>query len=370
MAAEVTSRTRRTPEHPRTRRHTHALMSAPRTQPTRPIERITRVLPLVSVIVPMLNEAGFIEACLDGFAAQTYPAERLEIIVVDGGSTDGSRETVESRAGGPLTIRIIANPERKAASAFNHGVDAAHGNVICLFSSHGVPDRGYIAASVAALAEAGADGVGGRYEHVGLDPVANAIGLAMVSPFGMASPHRSATTRCEVDTISHPAYRRSSLFVIGPFDERLERNSDYELNWRMRDAGMRLVFDPSISSIYRPRGSVAALARQFWWYGRWKERVVRRHPRSMRVRHAVPPIAVVAAALAPLALRHRGGRPAVVAAGLAYAGLVATAVRRAQPTQHDADGITLAVCFPVMHAAWGAGFVASLLEELVPGRNR
>lgn len=215
----------------------------------------------------MRDELGHIEACLDAFAAQTHPADRLQVIVVDGGSQDGSRALVDERAAVTPWLEVVDNPLRKAAAAFNCGLRAARGEVFCLFSAHGVPDPEYVARSVAVLAETGATGVGGRYDHRGEDPTSNAIGRAMVSPVGMASPHRYAAERTVVDTISHPAYRLEDLEGVA-FDESLERNSDYDFNWRLRSEGKVLVFDPSVASVYRPRPSLTALGRQFWWYGR------------------------------------------------------------------------------------------------------
>jgi GT2 family glycosyltransferase len=207
--------------------------------------------------------------------------------------------------------------------------------------------------------------VGGRYLHVGRDAASNAIGLAMVSPFGMASPHRFAGARREVDTISHPAYRREALVDVGPFDESLARNSDYELNFRLRDRGHRLIVDPSISSVYRPRGSLRALARQFWWYGRWKVRVAKRHPKSLRARHLVAPAAVVALALSPVAVRSRPGRRFIGLGTASYTVVAIAATVRARPREHRADVVTLLAAFPVMHVSWGAGFLASVLEDTV-----
>lgn len=320
--------------------------------------------PMVSVVVPMLDERSFIGPCLDGFAAQTYPHELLEVIVVDGGSTDGSRQEVEVRAKREPWVRIVDNPRRKASAAFNLGVEAAEGDVICLFSAHGVPDPSYVERSVAVLGETGAAGVGGRYLHIGIDRVSNAIGLAMVSPFGMASLHRFAGSRQDVDTISHPAYRREALLAVGPFDEALERNSDYELNYRLRVNGFRLVFDPSICSIYRPRGSLRALARQFWWYGRWKARVVRRHPDSLKPRHLAAPALVMGLAASPVLSVSRRGRRLVMLTLAAYGGLIACSVKRARPRQHDASPVVLAAAFPVMHVSWGAGFWVSAIEDV------
>lgn len=320
--------------------------------------------PLVSVCVPMRDELGHIEACLDAFAAQSYPSDRLQVIVVDGGSTDGSRALVDRRAAAAPWIEVVDNPARKAAAAFNCGLRAARGEVFCLFSAHGVPEPDYVARSVAVLAETGASGVGGRYEHVGEDRVSSAIGRAMVSPIGMASPHRYASARAVVDTISHPAYRREDLGDL-TFDEGLERNSDYDFNFRLRAEGRTLLFDPSVGSVYRPRPSLAALGRQFWWYGRWKERVVRRHPGSLRPRHLVAPAFVASLGVGAVASLTPVGRRVLLAELAAYAAIVATGTAAARPRRHGADPVTLAASFGVMHACWGAGFLASAIEDAV-----
>lgn len=324
--------------------------------------------PMVSVVVPMLNESSFIGECLAGFAEQDYPSNRFEVLIVDGGSIDGSRELVETLAAKYSWIRIVENRARKAAAAFNRGVAAARGEVVCLFSAHGIPDVRYLSASVAALYETGAVGVGGRYLHVGLDPASNAIGAAMVSPFGMASPHRFASSRGDVDTISHPAYWRDALIECGEFDETLERNSDYELNHRLRRRGGRLLFDPSIVSTYRPRGSLRHLARQFWWYGRWKVRVIEQQPESLKIRHVVAPMAVLAAVLSPAVALAPRGRKAVAIGAFAYAVAVGGAVVHARPREHGANPFVLAAAFPVMHVSWGAGFLASVFDDSVMRR--
>lgn len=320
--------------------------------------------PTVTVVIPMRDEAGFIDACLEGFASQSYSVDHLDVVVVDANSTDGSRQWVDDYTTRNPWCRVIENPIGTAASGFNRGIEAAKGDFVCIFSAHGVPADDFIEAAVRVLEDTGAEGVGGLYLHEGLDPVSNAIGLAMVSPFGMASPHRSANTRRVVDTISHPVYRRSALREVGPFDESLHRNADYELNWRMRDLGMTLVFDPSIRSVYRPRPSLKALSSQFWWYGKGKAGVARRHPRSTRPRHLVPPAAVAGLALSPVALGSSAGRRLAFLGAATYVVLCAAATAQSKPSEHDADATTLMACFPTMHLSWGTGFLLGLVQDL------
>src|SRR5581483_11784829 len=180
---------------------------------------------------------------------------------------------------------------------------------------------------------------------------------------GMASPFRYARERRVVDTIGHPVYRADVLREVGGFNESLERNSDYELNFRLRRAGHELVFDPSIVSTYRPRESLLALVRQFWAYGRAKAFVVRDHPASLKPRHAVPPLAVLAAVAAPFAWQHRAGRPAVGVAVSVYVGAAAAATIAATPRRHSASPAALMAAFPLMHLSWGSGFLWTLVRR-------
>ena len=326
--------------------------------------------PVVTIAVPMLNESRYIVACLDSFAAQDYPLDLLDVMVIDGGSDDGCRMVVQAYADSHPWVRIVDNPEGSASSGFNVGMNQAYGEVVCLFSSHGVADRDYVSHSVAALHRSGAAGVGGSYRHEGLDGVSNAIGAAMVSRVGMASPHRFADAARDVDTISHPAYWRHAMLDIGGFDQSLMRNSDYEFNFRMREAGYRLHLDPAIGSVYRPRPNLNSLFRQFWYYGKWKARVAEQHPASLRPRHLVAPAAAAGAALTPLLIADRRTRGLVGLGWAAYAAVIAFGVASVDRKEREVSVPALAAAFPVMHMAWGAGFIKSVIERILGGNEK
>jgi succinoglycan biosynthesis protein ExoA len=316
--------------------------------------------PTVSVAVPMLNEGRHIIPCLRSFAAQTWPKHKLDVMVIDGGSEDGSELLVEAFAAQNPWVRIVPNPLGSAAAAFNVGMNQARGEVVCLFSAHGVADPDYVQRSVEALHRSG-------YRHEGIDPTSTAIGLAMTSPVGMASPHRFATGAQDVDTISHPAYWRDAMLAVGGFDENLARNSDYEFNYRMRVAAHRLHFDPAIGSVYRPRASLNALFRQFWYYGKWKARVVEQHPGSISPRHVAAPLAVLGALTTPVLFLLKPLRPLrsmAVVGWSAYLALIGYGVKKAEPRRHRASVVKLAAAFPTMHSAWGSGFLKSVLDRI------
>lgn len=320
--------------------------------------------PMVSVVVPMRDEIDTIEECIRTFDEQDHPKDALDVIVVDGMSTDGSRGLVEQLARSRSWLRLIDNPERIASAAFNKGLDAAKGDYVALISSHGSVGPDFVRRSLRVLQETGAAGVGGKLIHQGHDPTSRAIGLAMTSPFGMASPFRYASTRREVDTIGHPLYRKAIIDDVGGFDQTLDRNSDYELNQRVRNAGHHLVFEPSIVTTYHPRSTLPKLARQFWDYGRWKAQIVRTDPTNLRWRHVIPPAFVAGLVSAPVAARSRAGRRVALSACLAYAGLLAAASRAAARSAVDADVKTFVAAFPTMHVAWGAGFLRGLLQRI------
>lgn len=319
-------------------------------------------IPMVSVVIPMRDEVTTIESCLRTFDQQDHPHDALDVIVVDGMSSDGSRDVVERLAQGRPWLRMVDNPARIASAAFNRGVEAAKGEFVCIVSSHGSVGPDFVSRSLQVLQESRAAGVGGKLVHEGRDPVGRAIGLAMTSPYGMASPFRYAASRREVDTIGHPMYRKEVLDRVGTFDETLDRNSDYELNQRIRNAGYALVLDPEIVTTYHPRTTLPKLARQFWDYGRWKAQIVRRDPSNLRWRHVVPPVFVVGVALAPAAATTPRGRVALTAAVLTYGAGLGGAVAKARPAAKDADLPTFVAAFPVMHATWGAGFLRGLVS--------
>lgn len=305
----------------------------------------------------MLNEIGFIEACIRGIQDQTCPSSWIrEILVVDGGSTDGSRELVLDLAAKDPRVRLIDNPRVVAAAAANIGIENATTDMLCFLSAHGVPDLDYVEKSVLALVETGAVGVGGSYRHEGLGERSMAIGLAMASPFGMASPHRIATTRQEVDTISHPVFLRQAMLEAGGYNEDLHRNEDYEMNYRLRKNGGVLVFTPEISTVYRPRPGLSDLAKQFFAYGEGKTAFLYLHPEAIKIRHLIPPLVIaLGASLGLASIFSPLARRLLAAGGVAYSAGVTAATIAARPSANGASSSTFVAALPTIHVSWGSG---------------
>jgi len=251
--------------------------------------------PVVSVVIPMRNEARYIERCLDALVAQTYPAERIQVLVIDGISTDASPALVERYVRAHPNFQLLKNPQQITPVAFNIGIHHSRGEIIAIVSAHAVVDQDYFRRCIQTLGSTDADCVGGVIETVGETWTAKAIALAQSSPFGVGSAlFRYATQPCYVDTLAFGAYPRAVFDRIGLFDEELVRNQDDEFNFRLTQAGGKIWLDPQIKSIYFSRGTLRGLWKQYYEYGFWKVRVIQKHGRPASLRHLVPALFVLA----------------------------------------------------------------------------
>ena len=320
--------------------------------------------PVVTLVVAMRNEAGSLAACLGSILDQDYPQDRLEILVYDGGSTDGSQRIASELLRGRPMAAVRANPRRIQAAAWNMGIADATGDVLGILSGHARIGRGYVRAAVAALSATGADMVGGPVHAVGEGVVAEAIAVATSSPFGAGGARFRLADRVEqVDTVYMGVAARST-YARFPFDEEMVRNQDDELSYRLLDAGARIVCDPAIVSEYRSRSTLRGLVRQYFAYGFWKVRVVQKHPAQVRLRHLVPPVFVVALGLAAVGVAAGGplrlGGLAVIGAYLVAN--VAAAVRVAGGRGRVRLLPVLPLVFLSLHVAYGAGFLVGLVR--------
>jgi GT2 family glycosyltransferase len=227
----------------------------------------------------------------------------MEVLVVDGRSTDRTRAIVaELAATNPHAwVQLLDNPHRIASTALNIGIRAARGEIIARVDGHAILAPDYLRRCVETLVATGADNVGGLMRPQGHGYVARCIALATRSRFGIGNSRFHYDERGgEVETVYLGCFRRSIFERIGLFDEGLVRNQDDELNDRIVAAGGRIWLSPHIRSTYVGRGSFRALWRQYYQYGYWKVRVLRRHPGARRLRHLAP--AVLVASLSSSAL--------------------------------------------------------------------
>jgi len=252
----------------------------------------------VSVIIPCYNEENTIGLLLDALYEQTFPRERLEVIIADGMSTDRTRQRIREiqKEHPDLAIRVVDNPKRHIPAGLNLAIEAARGDVIVRLDAHSVPRTDYLSICCQALEANLGDNVGGVWEirPRGQTWQARSIAVAAAHPFGVGDARYRYTESAQiVDTVPFGAFRKGLVEKIGAYDETLLTNEDYEFNVRVREAGGTVWLDPSIRSTYYARPTLVELARQYWRYGFWKARMLRRYPNTLRWRQALPPLFVL-----------------------------------------------------------------------------
>ena len=317
-------------------------------------------LPLVSVIMPIRNEAEHIERCLDAVVGQDYPVDRLDVIVVDGMSDDDTREITSGYVQGYPNVHLLDNPQRIVPTALNIGIRAARGDIIIRVDGHTTIAPDYIHQCVTTLERTGADNVGGRMDAQAPGYFGKAVALATSSPFGVGNSRFHYSRKEEwVDTVYLGAYRREVFDRIGLFDEELVRNQDDEFNYRLSACGGRILLCPQIRSQYTNRSSPRKLWRQYFEYGYWKVRVLQKHPRQMQWRQFVPPAFVMALLVALGLSALKVFWPlALIAGSYMVANLAACLwIARRCGLQY----LVLPVVFSILHLSYGTGFLNGLI---------
>ena len=324
-----------------------------------PVDR----LPSVTVVMPVRNEGAFMRRSLGAVLAQDYPPDRLEVIVADGLSDDGTREIVRELLPAHPRLRLLDNPGRIAPTGMNAGIAAATGDVIVRVDGHTIVAPDYVRECVAALARTGAQTVGGRMDAASATPFGQAVALATSSRFGVGGSRFHYSDREEpADSVYLGAWRRDVFSRFGLFDEELVRNQDDEFNYRIQAGGGRVMLCPRIRSVYFGRSTPRSLWRQYFQYGVWKVRVMQKHPSQMRWRHYVPAafVSTVAAAAALAALWPPAAVTLAVTAALYTGAAVMFAVATVRLARRWDLLPRVVVVFALLHVGYGAGFLVGL----------
>lgn len=328
----------------------------------------------VSVVIPCQNESRFIGPCLDSVLAGDYPTALMEILVVDGRSTDATRDIVREYVAQHPNIRLLHNPRLSAPAALNIGITSASGEVIVRLDAHTTYSRNYISECVETLMATGASNVGGIIRTLPSRDtwIAIAIAHAMSHPFGVGwSLFRiHVRTMREADTVPFGCFRRSLVQEIGGYNEEMARNEDFELNQRIQDHGGRIVLNREIVSSYYARGTL----REFWRHTFDNGYRVTAYLGSGKIRyaarHLAPGVSVgVFLLIAGAALTgSRSGLSLLVLVTVAYAVVsVAMSIHLAIRERHGMLLMLMPCTFGMLHVGYGAGSLTGL-AALVQGQ--
>ena len=329
---------------------------------------------LVTVIMPIRNESGFIGRSLGAVLTQDYPHDQLEVLIADGMSTDATRDVIAQliKTHPTVRVRVVDNPEKIVPTGINRALALAKGDVIVRVDGHTIIAPDYVRQCVTLLQSTGADNVGGRMEAVSDGRFGRVVALATNSPFAVGGARFHFSDREEwVDTVYMGAWPREVFERIGWFDEEQVRNQDDEFNYRLLSHGGKILLSPLIKSRYFNRSTPRSLWRQYFQYGYWKVRVLQKVPRQMRLRQFIPPLFIANLVfdllMTPFSVKISWLFGLTLGSYMvANAGISVLTARRGNWNLL----LKLPLCFATIHFAWGIGFMVGLVRFWNRWRDR
>ncbi|MBN8582559.1 MAG: glycosyltransferase family 2 protein [Anaerolineae bacterium] len=327
--------------------------------------------PFVSIIIPCYNEEATIHKLLEALRLQTYPLAKLEVVISDGLSTDHTLAVIAAfqKEHADLAVRVVQNQARTIPSGVNQAIRESRGEIIVRLDAHSMPIPEYVERCVQAHQSGKGDNVGGVWEiRPGADTwIAESISFAAAHPLGVGDAmYRLNAKPGAVDTVPFGSFRRSLIQKIGTFDETLLANEDYEFNTRVRESGGVVWLDPAIRSVYFSRSTLKKLAEQYWRYGFWKFKMLKRYPHTLRWRQALPPVFVlILLSLIVLSLMWTFAQLLLALQLFAYYFVLGAAgLHLAIKTRKGFLLWGLPLAITTMHITWGAGFLWSGITSL------
>jgi len=311
--------------------------------------------PGVSVVLPILNEERFLTDAITAILAQKYAGE-LEVILALGPSHDHTNEIAQALSIKDSRIVLVENPTGRTAAGLNAAIATARFEIICRIDGHAEISKSYIADAVEIMQSKSAVNVGGIMAAVGKTPFENAVARAMRSPIGVGGARFHIGGKAgPAETVYLGVFKKSALIAAGGYDERFIRAQDWELNFRLREGGGLIWFDPRLEVVYRPRPNLKTLSRQYFEYGRWRRAVTRQHKGTVNYRYLAPPVTTViitASLISGLALH-----PLFFIPALTYASAIL--MSSFVIGKNWSERITLPAVLTTMHISWGIGFLTS-----------
>jgi succinoglycan biosynthesis protein ExoA len=331
-------------------------------------ENLEHSQPIVSVVLAVRNEALHVEQAMRSLLDQRHDGFELEILVIDGMSTDETPYIVRRAAANDPRIRLLTNPRRKAQHAFNIGLQSARGEYLCIFGSHAAYDADYITVCIEELHRHDAVGVSGQLVTSPASDTVHArlIAWALAHPFGSSGSSVRTKKDGYVDTIPFPVFRRAALLKLGGYDEQLDRNQDNDMNQRLRSAGHKLFLTSRTKARYFVKPDMIGMARHAFLTGYWNLLSLRRKPASMSLRHFVPFTfvgGVVLSALFALLVHATWSFWPLLAILLAHFAAGTCAALQVGARERSGWALVLPIVFITFHFAYGLGTAWAVLKN-------
>lgn len=307
----------------------------------------------VSIIIPTLNERTHIEQLISSIDQQDDIEK--EILIVDGGSDDGTPEKVLKLGAIHSHLRLVHNPDRYVSQGFNRAFQQSQGSYISLVGAHAQYPPHYFSKCVEAIESGECNAAGGFLLQRGKTTMGKAIGQAMSSKFGVGDTHfRTSRKRMYVDSVAFAVYDRKVFDTVGLLDEALVRNQDDEFHYRLNQAGFRMLMLPELEVVYYVRDSLPKLFSQYYQYGLYKPLVLKKVKSGMRWRHLVPALFVLYLFSLPLSVWFWWWMLPL------YLYLVLSFYFSLRATAPWSVRVRMPLVFPTLHIAYGWGFLRGI----------
>jgi glycosyltransferase involved in cell wall biosynthesis len=316
-------------------------------------------IPVVSVLIPLFNEEDFIESCLNSIFQNSYPSEALEVIVIDGGSSDSGPARVKKYMQHHENLILLDNLEKFVPFAMNIGAKHAKGEFIIRTDAHAVYSKNFILRSIELMEEKNAASVGGIRKARGKSLVGKSIAAVISSPIGAGDAfYQTAISSGWVDTVHCGCWRKSDYEKIGGFDESWPVNQDAEFNIRLRKHIGNLYLSSEISCEYYVRETIPALIKQYWRYGWWRAKTTLRYPTQVKARQLIPAFFVFSLLLTIL-VTSISIVPFAVLVSVYLATLVTFSLL--SPTRSLNIKLMIPIIASIIHFSWGTGYLSGLI---------
>lgn len=316
-----------------------------------------------SIVIPTYNEQENISNCIDSILKQNYDLNLIDIVIVDGHSSDNTITKIKEYQKKFSNILLLENPVRRTPTSLNIGIKEAKGEIIIILGAHASLDPDFIFFNNKYLKEKNVNVTGGTQINIGFNFTQKAIAMAMENPFGMGSaPYRWSKKEQFVDTVVYAAYKRELFDEIGYFEENFSIAEDAELNWRIRKAGHKILFSPDIKSFYHPRKTVTKFIQQMFRYGILRVHMFKKHKTAIKITHMIPPAFVVTLLSLLILIASSIISPVFIFAvlGLYFILNLLTVISKISKSNFKFVPMVSFLIF-VLHFSWGLGFLVGLI---------
>ena len=318
----------------------------------------------VSLVIPVRNEENHIQTCIKSIINQDFSCNELEVIFIDGNSSDDTKKIINKYIGKyPGLITLFDNPKKTVPFAMNIGIKNSKGDYIIRLDAHSEYPNNYISECIRTIENVDADNVGGLAITKGKGVIGNAFAKVLSSKFGVGnSGFRTNAESGYVDTVPFGTYKKEIFDKYGYYDERLTRNQDYELNYRIRKMGGKIYLNSDISLTYFCRNTLSGIIKQSYENGRWNIITSKLCPGTMSLRHFIPLIFTLSLlGLPTLGLIHHVFNIMLLLELGLYFG-IATLISL-KDSESIKEFVLLIMLFPLFHISYGIGSLMGLLKS-------